>query len=100
MTTIEIRTQGEVFSANIIETVLETPDASAHIVDVQGDRFAAIVYRDGTIITSSDWAGTCGHDNPETVLAEIGDPTFARNWMRAHDLADCIVIDGLPRVLG
>lgn len=100
MATIDIRTQGAVLTATIIETVLERADASAHIVEVDGDRFAAIVYRDGTVITSADWQGTCGHDDRETVLAEIADPAWAHHWMRASDLADCVVVDGLPRVLG
>lgn len=99
MTTINITTQVQVFTATVIETILERADATAHIVDVEGNRFTAIVYSDGTVITSSDWQGMCGHDDRETVLDKIANPAWAHEWMRASDFTNCIIVDGLPRIL-
>ncbi len=103
MTTITIHSATDDcdYQAEIIETVTELADATVYIVAVADcGRFAAVVYSDGTVITSIDWQGTCGHDDPETVREEIADPAWAHHWMRAADTANCIILDGLPRVLG
>ncbi|UES49922.1 hypothetical protein [Roseibium aggregatum] len=99
MSTINIATQGQVFNVAVLETVLEHADATVHVVDVEGDRFAAIVYQDGTVITSSDWQSSFGHNDRETVLEAIANPARAHQWMRASDFANCIIVDGLPRVM-
>ena len=56
---------------------------------------AAVVYEDGTIMTSIDWQTPVADE----ALEDLESNRLATRWMRNGDGKDAILLNGLPRIL-
>lgn len=81
---------GEVFSAEVL-VLAERNGATIGVALFDQFAVPVVIHADGEIMCADDWHGTYADDDIVGV--------YDIRWMRARDGADCIVMDGLPRVL-